>query len=436
MKNKPVLSVLSITAMTTIITSALSAPAFAANGDIYNLNNLGTPAYTQSQTANFALQKTIGLNSGSYGYEYTGKVYNFDDLTKVYDAQGQDFTKTMTALPTSATPAGDAGQTTPTTALTVSSVGTINATNVTVTLANVPTVLPAGSAFTVTDTNSNTYAVTAIAPSATAGQYILTLGTAVTGKGTLTVAYGSSSQNNVFDTTVAGETLSISIPTAKNGQLASDGADNTMVTVQALKNGVLDTTITGTVKFLSLQGATFAKTEVAFNQGIATVQLTSIASAKEVDDIISATINNASDVSLIGKSGTMAVKYVPSIQPVAASGQVYVTNAIGNTSGDVSVTFNSSVDFSKLYADWLANGNGVITVKSNGVTKTIEDIKNTGSTSTTSTVDLVLAEGQALTDNSTITVTTAPSLNPTTAAFLPNTVNYNLVDASAPAAFV
>ncbi|MGH4139596.1 S1C family serine protease [Clostridium sp.] len=94
----------------TIIASSFSMAAFAANGDIYKLNDLSQTAYTKASTANFKTQRTIGLHSEDYGYEVSNKIYKFDDLTEVFIANNQDFTKTLVALPNVKTSVGDAIQ--------------------------------------------------------------------------------------------------------------------------------------------------------------------------------------------------------------------------------------------------------------------------------------------------------------------------------------
>ncbi|MFP3541485.1 hypothetical protein, partial [Pseudomonas sp. SIMBA_044] len=84
------------------------------------------------------------------------------------------------------------------------------------------------SSFAVTDSNGKVYAVTNLAATATAGEYKLTLGTAVEGKGTLTVKHGSSQATKDFDTTIAGLKLAIEVAD-EDSRLIADGADNTIV---------------------------------------------------------------------------------------------------------------------------------------------------------------------------------------------------------------
>lgn len=421
---------LSSVAASAMILGTVATPAIAAPGDYY-LTSTHTTYTAAAIKADPSIKNVLRAAAPSdVLVDFSGSLLKYTDANSLIGqlmVQHKSLLEISTALkaPNAATSSEDVTGYTAADQLLVSSVSAINSTTVTVTLANVPTVLPAASTFTVTDTNSNTYAVTALAATGTAGEYTLTLGTAVAGKGTLTVAYGTSSATKDFDTTTAGTTLSVEASADLTNGLTADGADNTIITVDVLQNGVLNKSFNGTVLFQSLKGATFAKNEVAFDQGKASVQLTSIASASEIDDTIIATINNATDSTNIGKTTQIPVKYVPANANGGSGAQVYGTVAIGNTSGDVKLKFNNTFDFSKLYADWVANPT---IIKVNG--NVVDDIKSVDST----TVDLVLFEADALQDNATVTVQTSTSANPLTAALLPSTLSYNLVDATAPAA--
>ncbi|MCM3625678.1 hypothetical protein M4D70_26295 [Brevibacillus borstelensis] len=197
--------------------------------------------------------------------------------------------------------------------------------------------------FTVKDSNGNVYAVTQVAPSQTAGEYILTLGTAVTGKGTLTVQAGDSKAIKDFDTTLAGLTLNITVD-EEDSTLIADGADNAVITVKALRDGVLDTNFKGTVKFQSLKGAKFAKEEVAFDQGIAQVQVTSISSPVEILDTIIATIANAEDPDFVGTQSRINISYVPEDGNQNVEKKVFITYAESDRASDVYVKFNDKVN--------------------------------------------------------------------------------------------
>jgi len=402
-----------------------AAPVFAAipAGTVVFGNGTAFDLGYANNTANTAAISSAVVASN-------GKVW-VEDFSKNLIDNNTGKSVANSVAPTTMTYTDSTGKTSPITndATTVTGVSAINSTVVTVTLANVPTVLPAASAFQVTDTNSNTYAATTLTADLTPGEYTLTLGTAVTGAGTLTVAYGSSSASMKFDTTTAGTTLSIE-PSAKlTSGLVSDGADNTIITVDVMQNGVINKAFNGTVLFTSLKGATFAKSEVAFDQGKASVQLTSIASAVPIVDTIIATINNANDQANVGKMTQISVTYSPQAGTKTAN-PVFATVVEGNTCGDVNVTFNTTFNFANLYADWVKNP-GIITVMdSANVQHTIMDIRSVNST----TVDLVLSEANALPDNSTVTVLTSTSSDPTKATLLPSKLTYNLVDATAPAA--
>ena len=129
-KTNKILSVLSITAMSVIIVTAISIPVKAADADIYLLSDLSKPAYTRLETANFARQKLIGLHSSNYGYELTGKIYKFDDLTSVFMSHKNDIALAKVALPLEKTAiAGAPGQISE---LKIESISAINATTVNV----------------------------------------------------------------------------------------------------------------------------------------------------------------------------------------------------------------------------------------------------------------------------------------------------------------
>lgn len=89
---------------------ALVTPVFAANSDIYLLSNTSTAAYTKADTAHATIQRTIGLNSQNYGYEYNGEIYKFDDISTLFNNDGKNFTQTMADLPTAEIPVAKVGQ--------------------------------------------------------------------------------------------------------------------------------------------------------------------------------------------------------------------------------------------------------------------------------------------------------------------------------------
>ncbi|MGH4139589.1 Ig-like domain-containing protein [Clostridium sp.] len=127
-KANKILSLISITAMSVVIFTSLCIPVKAADADIYLLNDLSKPAYTRSETANFAHQKKIGLHSENYGYELTGKIYKFDDLTSVFMSHNNDIALARAALVIEKTAfAVIPGQTTD---LKIESIAAINATTV------------------------------------------------------------------------------------------------------------------------------------------------------------------------------------------------------------------------------------------------------------------------------------------------------------------
>ncbi|WP_425446231.1 hypothetical protein [Dethiothermospora halolimnae] len=313
--------------------------------------------------------------------------------------------------------------------LQVESVSAINGTEVTVTLANVPADLPAGSEFTVSDSNDAVYAVTNIAATATEGQYKLTLGTAVAGVGTLTVAYGDSSADLAFDTTIAGLNLSMST-NDEDATLTADGADNAIVTVTVLRDGVKDESFEGTVKFQSLKGAQFAKETVAFDKGVASVQLTSMSSAVAIQDTIVATIAEApADESFVGESQRLTMNYVPVDGNQETGDKVFITYAESDSASDIFVKFNKDINFEKVYADW-EDDSTIIQISDDGGLsyRNIEDLVQVDG----NTVKLVLLESQALNDNKEITIKATNS--GVDGTLIDSNYSFNLVDKDAPEA--
>ncbi|MCB2340910.1 leucine-rich repeat domain-containing protein [Clostridium estertheticum] len=185
MVNKKLFMGLSKITMVAIIISSLSIIVFAKDGDIYKLNDLSKTAFTQAQTANFNNQRKIGLNSSVYGYEYSGKVYKFDDLTSLFTKYTQDITKTKAALSTERTAVGNAGQSV--TTLYVQSVSAINATK----NLNDAYTLPTTVVATLSDKTTRNLAVTwdKVASTTVAGTYTFT--------GKLTMVDGLVNTNNI-----------------------------------------------------------------------------------------------------------------------------------------------------------------------------------------------------------------------------------------------
>ncbi|MFE1627015.1 hypothetical protein ACFLFF_09750 [Brevibacillus reuszeri] len=311
--------------------------------------------------------------------------------------------------------------------LKVESVSAITDKSVTIKFATAPAADPLASSFSVKDSNGNTYSVTTVAKSQEAGVYVLTLGTSITGKGTLTVKASATDTGATkdFDFTTLGITLSVE---AAETQLVSDGADNTILTVKVLKNGELDTNFKGTVKFTSLKGAKFAKEVVAFDKGIATVQITSISSATAIQDTIIAAIADAEDPAAVGKTFNLNLDYLPTGVGGEIGEKVFATYAESDRASDVWVQFNKPFNFEKLYADWKANP-GSLKVNGNPVTDVVQVNDKT--------LKLVLLDPNTgasgvLPDNSTInveTVYTGPG-----GVFVESKVPFILVDPQAPAA--
>ena len=306
--------------------------------------------------------------------------------------------------------------------------GAINGNQVTITLTGAPDEVTV-SLFSVNDSNGNVYAVTQVAPSQVDDEYILTLGTAVTGKGTLTVTAGSSHASKDFDTTILGLKLDVSVD-EEDSILTADGADNAVITVKVLRDGEPDTSFKGTVKFQSLKGARFAKEEVAFDQSVAQVQVTSISSPVEILDTIIATIANADDPEFVGTQARINLKYVPEDGNQNIDKKAFVTYAESDRASDVFVRFNDKINFEKLYAAWITGAvkftitNGAKTIIDNG----IFDIKKIND----NTIQIVLPSASALTDNSSVTV--AVDDERINGIIQKSSISFNLVDSNAPKA--
>ncbi len=167
----------------TILACSVSGIAYAADGDIYNLTDLSKPAYTQSQTKSFKTQKSITLNSQNFGYELSGKVYKFDDLSELFTKYGQDITKAKASLLTEKAAVGSAGQ-----PINISDIQSVNDINVLdVAVGTLPT-LPTTVNVILTDGTTKEVAITWNAL-ATANATYATAGT-VTVNGTL-ASYGN-----------------------------------------------------------------------------------------------------------------------------------------------------------------------------------------------------------------------------------------------------
>ncbi|WP_342404962.1 immunoglobulin-like domain-containing protein [Brevibacillus sp. FSL K6-2834] len=273
-------------------------------------------------------------------------------------------------------------------------------------LANVPATLPLPSTFAVSDSNGKVYAVTNIAATTVPGEYKLTLGTAVEGKGTLTVKHGESQATKDFDTTIAGLKLSVDVAD-EDYRLIADGADNTIIKITVKRDGVVDENFKGEVKFQSLKGAKFAKEAVAFDKGVAQVQVTSISSPIVVNDTIIATVSQAEDPDFIGERIAVNLQYVPADGNGDIDKKVFITSAESDRASDVYVKFNDKIDFNKLYADWdYGKGEAKIIVRGKGLTSNADvdrevlDIVKVDDR----TIKLVLAEEEALKDNSAVTI--------------------------------
>ncbi|MEK4712081.1 hypothetical protein [Sporosarcina sp. FSL K6-5500] len=321
----------------------------------------------------------------------------------------------------------------PSTDLKVETVKAINGNQVTVTLTGVEGEVPA-SAVKVSDSNGAVYAVTSVVAGATEGEYLVNLGTAVDGKGTLTVEVNGTSATKDFDTTLAGLTLDISTDEA-DSELTADGADNAVITIKALKDGVLDETFTGSVKFQSLKGAKFAKEEVAFDKGIAQVQVTSISSPTAIVDTIIATISSADNAEFVGTQARINISYVPKDANEDVQKKVFINYAESDRASDVYVKFNDKVDFDVLLADWKADkvkfsiSNKKTDGSPNNVASTdILDLVKVND----NTIKLALANENALTDNSEVKVEVIDGR--TNGIVQDSDISFNLVDNTAPKA--
>jgi hypothetical protein len=312
--------------------------------------------------------------------------------------------------------------------LTVDSINAVHGAEVLVKLLNVPAEIPAASAFVVTDSNANTYAATNIAATGIEGEYKITLGTEVTGKGTLTVTYGDSSATKEFDTTVIGLTLAVELDD-EDSILVADGADDTIVKVTVKKDGEVYEGFEGTVKFQSLKGASFAKETVAFDKGVAEVQLTSMSSAVTIQDTVIATISEApQNTDFVGESIQVGISYVPEEGNGETGEKVFITYAESDKTSDIFVKFNKDIDFAKVKADFVDNGTIKVSDDKGISFKAIKDmVKIDGKT-----VKLVLMEENAVSDNKEILIQAKNS--GIAGMLIDSEYKFNLVDHRAPEA--
>ncbi|WP_129597193.1 hypothetical protein [Anaerophilus nitritogenes] len=166
--------------------------------------------------------------------------------------------------------------------------------------------------------------------------------------------------------------------TAGKTELNANGSDSTTLTaVIGLENGEKDENFTGIVDFRSAQGATFARTSVAFQNGEASVQVTSKSSSETITDTITATIREASDAKYNGMEKTIILTYKPVSKDddVNLNERSFVTTAESGRTDRVTVGFNHDIDFEKIYSCW-EDGNADISIKqpAKGVERNAEDI--------------------------------------------------------------
>ncbi|GIP51583.1 hypothetical protein [Paenibacillus vini] len=422
-----------VSAMVAIMALAPAASAFADSGYYVNGKKYLTNDVASHSELLLKLNNEAGIDNVALDLNGARAIYKDFMATNPSLANlSQEFNNYAAAhgyqVPAGTVIVNPDGTTTPDpdaveTGIKVDAVSTIKGTSVTVQLSNVPNTLPAANTFTVTDSNSQAYLVTAIAATNTAGEYVLTLGTQVSGKGTLTVRHGNSEASKAFDSTLDGITLQVTVDD-EDATLVANGADNTILSVKVLKDGVADETFEGTVKFISLKGARFAKETVAFNKGVAQVQLTSLSSPVAVVDTIVVAITDADDIKAIGTTANVNVSYVPASQGGDTDEKVFVTYAESDRASDVYVQFNKAFDFADVYAEWAINPS-IITVAG----KTVTDIVKVDN----KTVKLVLDEAQSMNDNKTVTVDIAP-INAVSSNLIASTIKFNLVDAKAPEA--
>ncbi|MED1873064.1 hypothetical protein [Brevibacillus borstelensis] len=436
MNKKLVLSVLSTAVLTSMAASAMALePGFYVGGNVDKYYS------TTALSKNFKVAVKEVLKQPTVYVDKEGKAANFvealfaDDINTVLKPATPDMFEDddykIVGTDKVWNKKGEDWPPVPGTDLKVESVSAINGTEVIVKLASVPAELPLPGSFTVSDSNGKVYAVTQIAQTTT-GEYKLTLGTAVEGKGTLTVKHGDSQASKDFDTTILGLKLGITLAD-DDARLVADGADNTIITVTVKRDGVVDENFKGEVKFQSLKNAKFAKEAVAFDKGVAQVQVTSVSSPVVVNDTIIATISEAEDPEFIGQSTSINLQYVPKDVIGDIDKKVFVTNAESDRASDVYVKFNDKFDFDKLYTDWTENP-AIIKVSGKGlnsldtVVREVLDLVKVDDR----TIKLVLAESQALRDNSTVTVEVEDDR--IEGLLQKSSIPFNLVDPDAPKA--
>jgi hypothetical protein len=140
--------------------------------------------------------------------------------------------------------------------------------------------------------------------------------------------------------------------TDEDSILWADGKTTTTITMTAIRDGQTDENFRGTVNFASQRLASFSKANpVAFEKGVASVQLTSIYSAvTTIYDTITATlVDTPDDAALQGDYRTYAIAYVPAGEPGEdLDNRIFVTNAGSDSASHVYLTFNKAYDMAKL----------------------------------------------------------------------------------------
>jgi hypothetical protein len=292
---------------------------------------------------------------------------------------------------------------------------------------------PAADAFAVSDSNGNPYTVSSVGIGPAANEYTLTLNNPVTGAGVLMITYNGVTLPFDFDTTSTGLKFILS-SNASNGQLRSNGLDSATLTVTVMRNGVIETDFNGTVSFTSDRLAPISKGgEASFDNGTATVQLTSLNSLVEIEDhIVGTLMQTQDDPSLQGKkTNELIIRYVPDpLSGGEADDRIFMVSATSNNASRVYVTFNKAYD-DRLTTALVRDVFRVSRDKDSApalIPNGFKKVPNDGQT-----IELQFTQDRALWDNTDITVVTTGNGN----YIAPNAVGatFTLNDTVRPAIF-
>lgn len=284
----------------TLMVPSTSAFAAVDQGSVYNLD--GTLFASGPEVQVTPLKKNqINTNQANFLYGYANKLYKMTDASDAYVAAGGDMTAfgAQIATKTEQNPAGAV--------LAVDSISAINTTTIKVTFNNAVTDAAALKAnFTLTNGTIETATKT--------GEKEVTLSVAgLTYQQSTTVTVLNPSYTKAVTVPAINELYTLTITTDATGDaIKSDGASATMLTASIIEKA----TNVAVVKDAQIQFTTtlgsLSQPQVALQNGLATTQLNSIASATSVTAVVNATVASCPTATeYVGLTGTKIVNFTP-----------------------------------------------------------------------------------------------------------------------------